>query len=160
MRTSGKTFSLSKERKRRRKIQKQTRKQKLREFAAELNQNLPKSEQWFQNLYKPYRIKSDQFNFPFANFIPDLINKEFKYIIEIDGSIHNVPEVLERDKIKDKVFRARGFKVFRINHNDKAQFDEVMLRIRECRGLSNLPVKIYNKEEIAKLMEERKKKGN
>lgn len=47
-------------------------------------------------------------------FIPDITSRLGKYIIEIDGAIHNTEEVKSKDAIKDAAFERNGYKVYRI----------------------------------------------
>lgn len=98
---------------------------KIEAFAKELEANLPKSEQWFRTLYTP--LKWDEYNSPQGPFIADVINRRLMYIIEIDGSIHDLPEVKQKDMKKDEYFYLRGFKVFRIKAYSKESYDQIML---------------------------------
>jgi len=56
----------------------------------------------------------------FKGFRPDFINKYVRYIIEVDGSIHDTFEVQERDRIRDKVFTEWGYKVFHVRPNPES----------------------------------------
>jgi very-short-patch-repair endonuclease len=108
----------------------------LAKFAIKLNNYPPKSEQWFRELYDPFRLTvqfkydkhnlnkhyndrlKDKFNQPFQGFIPDIINFSYKYIIEIDGSFHDLERVKFKDKIKDRLNSFMGYKIFRIKAFD------------------------------------------
>ena len=52
-------------------------------------------------------------------------------MIEVDGIIHHLPEVQERDRIKQQYIEAQGLKMLRFT-NEEVLFsiDEVLLRIK------------------------------
>ena len=89
---------------------------RLERTAARLNRNLPASEKWFQSLWRKHNFQ-DKYNKPFGPYIPDVINEEYKYIIEIDGSIHNTSEQQFKDKKKDAFYKRAGYQVFRISYD-------------------------------------------
>ena len=106
----------------------------VKKRAEELNQNLPKSEIWFHNLYEQYRDKNDLNNHPFHNRIPDVINKKYKYIIEIDGSVHDTLKQIKVDKKKNDLFIKSSYCVFRVKAFDEQSFNKFLkyiLFIRE-----------------------------
>lgn len=94
------------------------------QYAADLRNNLPESEKWFWREWEAAGMKDpdDKCNEVFARFIPDVVNEKFKYVIEVDGSIHQKKEVKKRDEKKDKAFSSRGFEVFRVEAYDYEQF--------------------------------------
>lgn len=93
-----------------------------------LETSLPKSEVWFREKYLKEDINrmfkedlfKDKFNKPFnQRYIPDVSNKGYKYIIEIDGSWHDRADAQIRDNKKDYYFKKRGYLVLRIKaYND------------------------------------------
>lgn len=107
----------------------------IKRRAKELNASLPKSEVWFQKLYKQYKTKTDKYNEPFADKIPDMINTKFKYIIEIDGSIHDTEKQQLKDDSKDKLYKRLGYQVFRIKAYDEDSFFATLDVIRTIRNL-------------------------
>lgn len=96
-------------------------KSRLIKFAKALEINLPKSEQWFRSLYTPRR--GDLFNEPYGFYIPDVINKRDLYIIEIDGSIHDLDEVKYKDFKKEQYYKSMYYKVFRVKAYDLKSFE-------------------------------------
>ena len=106
----------------------------LRSFAKNLNKNLPKSEVWFQDLYAIHKDPNDLYNKPLHIRIPDVMNKIYKYIIEIDGSIHDTPKQQYKDYIKDSFYKRLGFKVFRIKAYDINSFNATISSIKELRN--------------------------
>lgn len=120
----------------------------IKNRAEELRSNLPRSEKWFANLYTTFKSSSDEFNVPFAGLIPDVINHTFKYVIEVDGSIHDLDEVKRRDLKKDRKFKSLKYEVIRVVHNDLNSFNNAMSKISKLRGPYYKPCKIYTKQEI------------
>lgn len=96
------------------------------------------SEVWFKDLYTRHQMisKHDKFNHTFKHvFIPDVQNSVYKYVIEIDGSIHNRPEVKAKDRQKDIFYKKHGYFIFRIrayNNLDYIQAMEEILKIKKC----------------------------
>lgn len=115
------------------------------EFAKTLRDHLPSSEVWFFSLYdRHYKIQSDLSNHRFSNYIPDIINKDFKYIIEIDGSVHNKQKVIDNDVKKTKIYNNLGYKVFRVRHFNIKDYIELISNLIEIRGHLSKPSKEYN----------------
>jgi len=105
----------------------------LKRFAQDLNEDLPNSEIWFQKEYKTFKDKYDRFNRSFWGYIPDVINYKYKYIIEIDGSIHDTPEQQIKDWKKNKKFRSKGFKVFRLKPYLTEDFNLLMQKLKDFK---------------------------
>jgi very-short-patch-repair endonuclease len=61
--------------------------------------------------------------------IPDFICFEEKLIIEIDGSIHNIPEVLKLDRYKEKMLVDKWYKVIRFKNDEVIENIEKVLEI-------------------------------
>jgi very-short-patch-repair endonuclease len=51
---------------------------------------------------------------PIGPFVFDFADKGRKLLIELDGGIHDLPDVMERDRIKDAWARGQSFVVLRI----------------------------------------------
>ena len=108
-------------------------KKKLSMYARQLNKNLPKSEVWFHNIWQEFRDQNDEYNSPFHFYIPDVINRTFRYVIEIDGSIHDLPEQIEKDKKKDKYYESMSYIVFRIDAYDEDSIESLMAEVSKIR---------------------------
>ena len=121
------------------------------EFAKNIEKNVPKSELWFREIYKPYHHFQDQYNIVFASYVPDVINKYYKYIIEIDGSIHELDSVKEKDIKKTKCYNSLGYTVIRIKAFNIESFEIAMQIICRIRGPHYKPAKIYSQKEIEEL---------
>lgn len=116
----------------------------LKEFAKSLNnKNIP-SEIWFKKLFQEHLIetKGDKYNKTFYGmYIPDIINKANRYIIEIDGSIHLKPDQIEKDKKKDLFYESKGYRVFRVVHLDYMSYIRVIDEILKIKKMT--PSKKY-----------------
>lgn len=95
-------------------------------FAKKLNDKLAKSEVWFMSLYNNYKDMGDFFNKPLGNYIPDVSNYTFKYVIEIDGSIHNLERVKAHDIKKNQYYSLHGYKVIRVSAYSEDQFKRLI----------------------------------
>lgn len=120
-----------------RKKKKLTRKLKLREYSNKLNSEIPQSEKWFRSLYESHKLKlnKDLYNKPFKQkYIPDILNYQFKYVIEIDGSIHETNEQKQIDIKKDNFYTKCCFKVFRIIAYDINSYIEAINQLITYRN--------------------------
>lgn len=117
------------------------RKAELKQYSAELNENLPKSEVWFKAYYKFFKHPRDEFNAPMGYYIPDVKNKQYRYVIEIDGSVHNRPDVIKNDILKDKFYKRCGFTVIRIIAYDMESLTLGLNKILRKRNSAVLHVK-------------------
>jgi len=117
-------------------------------FGERLEANLPASERWFRELYFKEDIKrtfsedhfKDQYNVPFnSTFIPDVTNRGYKYIIEIDGGYHNTPEQQFKDAKRDHYFIKREYLVIRIKDRDMESYtagiELIKARVKEIDEL-------------------------
>lgn len=109
----------------------------LKNRAKELNADLPWSEVWFNEHYSLYKSVDDIPNKAWARYIPDIINHRYKYIIEVDGSVHQLPKVMKRDKKKDKKFQQLGYAVIRVTAYNMDSFNEAMIKLEQIRQLTD-----------------------
>lgn len=123
---------------------------KLNEYASRMNRKPPQSEVWFWKEWKAIgmNFRDEIRNAVFAGTIPDVRSKRFRYIIEIDGSVHAKPEVMENDARKSAKWRKLGYQVFRIMAGDREKLKEVAHKVRkireECPPLSDALMRIYD----------------
>lgn len=104
-------------------------KARLKKLGIRLNKDLPRSERWFRKLWlvdRPAymsRKYKELYNRPLGRYIPDVLHKKFRYVIEVDGSVHDSPEQKARDQRKDMYYMRRGYRVFRVNAYSKISYD-------------------------------------
>ena len=118
-----------------RKQKKKEWKEQIKKFASNLETNIPKSEQWFRSLYeKHYKCDSDIYNAVFySTYISDVLNHKYRYIIEIDGDIHNELFQMKKDVKKDIFYRNKKYKCFRIKAYNIDQYINVLKEIQKIR---------------------------
>ena len=118
----------------------------LTKLSKHLESNIPKSEIWFRDLYsKHYQAESDRFNVPLhSRYIPDVTNIVFKYIIEIDGSVHNTPEQQAADKVKDDYYKDKGFTVIRIKAYCEDSYIQAIVKLFDLRHKRRYPTVAFN----------------
>ncbi len=64
--------------------------------------------------------------------IPDFVCKEYKLIIELDWSVHNLKEVLVLDIEKEKLLRKNWYKILRFKNEEvKYDLNLVLEKIKE-----------------------------
>lgn len=105
-----------------------------KKFAESLNQNRPKSEIWFEEELKKADIRFPfEKNATFAGYIPDFFNKHYKVIVEVDGSIHELEHIKEKDLKKDKKYKQYGYTVLRVEAYNKNSLEKCFEKLREIR---------------------------
>jgi len=62
---------------------------------------------------------------PINRFVVDFYCHEYKLIIELDGSVHNLTEVVENDRIREEELKDLGLSILRFKN------EEVLLNIQE-----------------------------
>lgn len=107
-------------------LQKKAWKEKLNNYAKQIESKNYKSDIWLKERMERVLDKNDEFNSPEGPYIPDLINRKKKYIVECDGSIHDLEEVKLKDFKKDRYFLSKGFKVFRVDYGDEKKIFDVI----------------------------------
>jgi very-short-patch-repair endonuclease len=55
---------------------------------------------------------------PVLNYITDFMCKELMLIIEVDGSIHQLEEIMKNDDIRQKALEENGFTVLRFTNEE------------------------------------------
>ena len=67
---------------------------------------------------------------PFGPYIVDFVCHEYRLIVELDGGIHNLPDVAARDAVRDAWLTARGYRAMRFtNEAVAADIDGVVQMI-------------------------------
>jgi cyclase len=77
---------------------------------------------------------------PIANYIADFYCHEIKLIIELDGSIHQLPEVLANDIERQKNLESFGITVIRFTNKElQHNLNAVLNKIKETIQTKHLP---------------------
>lgn len=116
-------------------------------LAKDLNRVVPKSEVWFRSLFENQKLKqNDEFyNHVYKKaYIADVINYDLKYLIEIDGGIHDRSDVKRKDKKRDEYFAYQGFKTYRIKAYDNKQYIKIMKLIYKVHRQKELTEEFNN----------------
>jgi very-short-patch-repair endonuclease len=75
----------------------------------------PNSELWFNEQLKINDVRMPFIeNKMFGGYCPDYRNEQYKVIVEVDGTIHKLDNVIKRDIKKDKKFKDLGYQVIRV----------------------------------------------
>lgn len=105
----------------------------LEGFARKLNDSVPKSEVWFRKKFSResvYQRLKLEFNKPFKDYIYDLFSREYQIAIEVDGSYHDRPEQILKDKKKDSATNKNGIVIYRIKAYDEVSYSEFLKAIK------------------------------
>jgi len=88
-------------------------------WARELREKATPAEEilWNYLKTKPYGIKFRR-QHPYSDYILDFFAFSLKLVIEVDGSIHDLKEVKEKDKIRQEFLEKNGLTVVRIMNEE------------------------------------------
>lgn len=111
---------------------------RINAFALALQKNLPKSDEWFQNSYREHSHKDDCYNVRLGYYIPDVSNIRFKYVVEVDGTIHNTTKVKKQDAKKNEYFKQHGYKVIHVTAYSEQHFSRALFILQTIRNGSTL----------------------
>jgi very-short-patch-repair endonuclease len=118
-------------------------KERIDKFADDINKNTPQSELWFrgkfnkepiERIYGKHRDNDflDRYNTPLDHaYIPDIINYGYKFIIEVDGEIHNNLKQAYKDLAKNVYYNKRGYKVFRVVAYSEPSYNKFLNEFKE-----------------------------
>ena len=101
----------------------------IKQACRDLRKNMTESEKllWEElkrsKLWKPFQRQRPVYVYKEDSWlkryiIPDFICIPEKLIIEVDGSIHNIPEILELDKHKEMLLENRWYKILRFTNTE------------------------------------------
>jgi leucyl-tRNA synthetase len=112
----------------------------LIQFAKENRKNPTNAEKIFWELVRNKRIGYKfRRQHPIEDFIVDFVCLEKGVVVEIDGGIHNTPEMKEYDEIRTKYLEEAGFKVIRFTNQEvQGNIEGVEKKLLDV--LNNLPL--------------------
>ncbi len=87
--------------------------------AEELRIRMTKAETVLWESLRNKRLNGLKFRrqHPISRFIVDFYCHKYKLVVELDGSIHNLPEVAENDKNREKELRDLGLYILRFTND-------------------------------------------
>ncbi len=95
------------------------------------NQTPEERKLWFQLRNNNLGVKFKR-QHSIGGYIADFYCQKYKLIVEVDGEIHNTPEMIENDKVRDKYLTDLGFTILRVlNKEVNENMEEVLGRIKE-----------------------------
>lgn len=104
-------------------------------FAKRLNEDLPKSEIWFDGKFKSHQFYS-QFkkNVVVGKYIVDLLDSRNRIVIEVDGSIHDNEVQKFKDFLKDKYLTDKRYTVIRVVAYDEESYNNCIVKLESVLG--------------------------
>src|SRR6185503_992952 len=93
----------------------------LQPYANRLRKEMTKAEAClWKYVLRAGKMKGFQFRRqrPVLNYIADFMCKELMLVIEVDGSIHQLEEIIEYDGIRQKALEEAGFTVLRFRNEE------------------------------------------
>lgn len=102
-------------------------------FARELRKNMTRAEEVLWSRLRKKQIEGYIFRrqHPIDIYIVDFYCHEFNLIIEVDGDIHELPEVYEHDEGRTAELERFGLKIIRFTNQEVIQqTDNVINRIK------------------------------
>ena len=96
------------------------RRRTIEEYAEKMRNNPTRAESVLWVAIKKRMPKwNTEFEFQgiiLGRFIPDFVCREYKLVIEVDGGIHKLPHIKERDRYKTEVLNSFGYEILRFNN--------------------------------------------
>jgi very-short-patch-repair endonuclease len=108
-------------------------KKELRKRAIVLRNKMTKAEIILWSRLRMRQIDGWKFRRqqPILNYIVDFYCHDLKFIIEVDGEIHNLPEQNKSDLIRDKMLIINGFNILHFsNHEIETNLDSSISKIK------------------------------
>lgn len=84
--------------------------------------------------YQAHSHVLDKINYVLGCYIPDVHNPKYRYVIEVDGSYHELPKQKVKDIKKDLYFNKLGYKVIRVVAYSDASLAEAIRTVLELRN--------------------------
>ncbi|MHA6246327.1 endonuclease domain-containing protein [Pontibacter sp. CAU 1760] len=87
---------------------------------ALLRNNMTPAEEELWRLLRKHKASGRKFRrqHSIGSYIVDFYCASEKLVIEVDGSVHDTPEAIENDEIRDKTLEHLGYKVLRIRNSE------------------------------------------
>ncbi|WP_162425617.1 endonuclease domain-containing protein [Pontibacter pudoricolor] len=117
----------------------------LKEQRTRLRNEMTFAEQVLWQELRSWRLHGKKFRrqHSIENFIVDFYCAADKLVIEVDGAVHDTPEAIENDKLRDEMLRNWGYTVLRFR-NDEVLEKYQKLKIRSRHTLET-PLPVFRK---------------
>jgi len=102
--------------------------------AGELRKNMTLAEGVLWNHLRLKQMKGFTFRrqHPIGNFIADFYCHKMRLVIEVDGSIHNIEEVKERDEGREYMMKELRLSIIRFTNNEVLNdIENVLMKIEK-----------------------------
>jgi very-short-patch-repair endonuclease len=102
----------------------------LRQERALLQSNQAPVEEELWRLLRKHRLSGRKFRrqHSIGNYIVDFYCASERLVIEVDGAVHDTPEAIANDKVRDETLQQLGYKVIRIRNSEIFEEPQVVLQ--------------------------------
>jgi very-short-patch-repair endonuclease len=108
-------------------------KKELRRKSRNLRNNMTRSEIILWSRIRSRQIDGYKFRrqYPILDFITDFYCHDLKLIIEVDGDVHTLPDIIDNDDYRDKMLRNNGYHVIHFtNHEIETDLNNSLSKIK------------------------------
>jgi very-short-patch-repair endonuclease len=108
--------------------------------AEELRKNMTRAELILWNHLRLKQMKGLTFRrqHPVNNFIADFYCHKKRLVVEVDGKIHNIEEIKERDEGREYMMKELGLSVLRFTNNEVLNdIKNVLMKIEQHLSIEN-----------------------
>ncbi|MEJ8801277.1 endonuclease domain-containing protein [Pontibacter sp. H249] len=102
----------------------------LRQVRSQLRSNMTPAEEELWSLLRKYKLGSRKFRrqHNIGSYIVDFYCASEKLVIEVDGSVHDRPEAIANDLLRDETLQHLGYTVVRIRNSEVFEQPEQVLQ--------------------------------
>ena len=95
-----------------------------------LRSRMTPAEEELWSLLRKHKLGSRKFRrqHSIGSYIVDFYCASEKLVIEVDGSVHDMPEAIANDKVRDETLQHLGYKVLRIRNSEVFEQPEQVLQ--------------------------------
>lgn len=128
-------------------------------FASQLRKHLTQAEQklWssISNKLIGYKFRCQH---PTWRYVTDFYCHEIKLVIEVDGSVHLLEEIMQNDIDRENNLCSFGLTIIRFTNDEVLNdidtvIDKIECKARELKSIINLSNEIYNEEILDSLID-------
>lgn len=95
-----------------------------------LRNNMTPAEEELWRLLRKHKLGGRKFRrqHSIGNYIVDFYCAQEKLVIEVDGTVHDTPEAMANDLVRDEALRHLGYKIIRIRNCEVFEQPEQVLQ--------------------------------